>query len=53
MDNSLGGLSGLMTRFPGICAAVLWPGSPSKELCCGAVLPLYCYRYDHYGSTGG
>lgn len=53
MDNSLGGLSGLMTRFPGICAAVLWPGSPSKALCYGAVLPLYRYRYDRYGSTGG
>lgn len=53
MDNSLGGLSGLMTRFPGICAAVPWPGSPSKELCYGAVLPLYCYRYHRYGSTGG
>lgn len=53
MDNSLGGLSGLMTRFPGICAAVPWPGSPSKELCYGAVLPLYCYCYDRYGSTGG
>lgn len=53
-DNSLGGLSGLMTRFPGICvAAVLRPGSPSKELCCGAVLPPYCYRYQHYGGTGG
>lgn len=53
MDNSLGGLSGLMTRFPGICAAVPWPGSPSKDLCYGAVLPLYCYCYRCYGSTGG
>lgn len=50
MDNSLGSLSGLMTRFPGICAV---PGSPSKELCYGAVLPLYCYRCHRYGSTGG
>lgn len=53
MDNSLGGLSGLMTRFPGICVVVPWPGSPSKELYYGAVLPLYCYRYHRYGSTGG
>ncbi|KAG7224471.1 hypothetical protein INR49_014995 [Caranx melampygus] len=53
MDNSLGGLSGLMTRFPGICAAVPWPGSPSKELCYGAVLPLYCYHCHRYGTTGG
>lgn len=53
MDNSLGGLSGLMTRFPGICATVPWPGSPSKELYYGAVLPLYCYCYHRYGSTGG
>lgn len=53
MDNSLGSLSGLMTRFPGICAAVLWPGSPSKELCYGAVLPLHCYCFNRYGSTGG
>lgn len=53
MDNSLGGLSGRMTRFPGICVVVPWPGSPSKELYYGAVLPLYCYRYHRYGSTGG
>lgn len=52
-DNSLGGLSGLMTRFPGICAAaVLRPGSPSKELCRGAVLPPYCNCCQCYGGTG-
>lgn len=51
MDDSLGGLSSLMTRFPGICAAALRPGSPSKELCNGAVLPLHCYQ--SHGGTGG
>lgn len=53
MDNSSGGLSGLMTCFPGICVVVLWPSSPSKELCYGAVLPLYRFSFDHYGRTGG
>ena len=53
MDNSLGGLSGPMTRFPGIRAAVLWPGSPSKELYYGALVPLRCSRYRCHGRTGG
>lgn len=44
MGDFSGGLNGLMTCFPGICAAVPGPDSPSKELYFGAAVLLYLYR---------